>query len=318
MYKTGERKIMPAYHTPSPSPSTSPSISHRPRSDHRPRQYHDDPDEKPESLVKTSLAFLGSVAVASLCAHRFWPKGFTYGDREDWEVREEMYHRSQQGHGHRRRGAGGGEKEKERHRAPAGRGGDRGARREGYRRRGGYRDLDEKGEAEPGPDEEPVVYKTRERSRGSRTREGSRSRNRDRDRDRHRSRGRSSDGGSSDRHSHRGRTGSVSSASRDTDRSDRSRAARKESRYYPPAPQRYAIERGGSRRSSWDGGGARSRNYYDDDDDREVVADREEAEPVYARRVKHAPRSRRSSVDDESGYGRRGRSRYSDDLYYGD
>lgn len=36
-------------------------------------------------MAKTSAVFLGSVAVATVCAHKFWPKGFIYGEKEDWE-----------------------------------------------------------------------------------------------------------------------------------------------------------------------------------------------------------------------------------------
>jgi hypothetical protein len=32
------------------------------------------------------LVFLGSVAAATYAAHKFWPKGITYGDKEDWEL----------------------------------------------------------------------------------------------------------------------------------------------------------------------------------------------------------------------------------------
>lgn len=38
------------------------------------------------SGMKTSLAFLGSVAAATYAAHKFWPKGITYGEKEEWEI----------------------------------------------------------------------------------------------------------------------------------------------------------------------------------------------------------------------------------------
>jgi hypothetical protein len=216
-------------------------------------------------------------------------------------VREEKYRQAHQHHGSRRHG---GEDNEKRQRQR----GDRGARREGYRRRSGG--LEGMEGSYPAEKQEEVVYKVREKPRRSRTREGSRGRDRSKDR----STERSSDRGSS-RHSERGRTGFVRSSSRDPVASDQGRAARKERRYYPPAPQRYAIDRSGStsgRRSSADG--TRPRNYYYHDQE---VVDERQAEPVYARR-ELAPRSRRSSVDDGSGPGRRGRSRYSEDLYYGD
>lgn len=36
--------------------------------------------------MKTSLVFLGSVAAATYAAHKFWPKGITYGEKEEWEI----------------------------------------------------------------------------------------------------------------------------------------------------------------------------------------------------------------------------------------
>ncbi|KAH6661160.1 hypothetical protein BKA67DRAFT_654295 [Truncatella angustata] len=38
------------------------------------------------SGLKTSLVFLGSVAAATYAAHKFWPKGVTYGEKEEWEI----------------------------------------------------------------------------------------------------------------------------------------------------------------------------------------------------------------------------------------
>lgn len=32
---------------------------------------------------------LGAIGAASLAAHKFWPKGITYGDKDDWEVEHE-------------------------------------------------------------------------------------------------------------------------------------------------------------------------------------------------------------------------------------
>ncbi|KAM7195387.1 hypothetical protein V8F33_006728 [Rhypophila sp. PSN 637] len=42
-------------------------------------------------MAKTSAVFLGSVAVATVCAHKFWPKGFIYGEKEEWEKEEAAY-----------------------------------------------------------------------------------------------------------------------------------------------------------------------------------------------------------------------------------
>lgn len=41
--------------------------------------------EKVENIAKTSLVMLGAIGAATLAAHKFWPKGITYGDKEDWE-----------------------------------------------------------------------------------------------------------------------------------------------------------------------------------------------------------------------------------------
>src|SRR5690606_25381604 len=30
--------------------------------------------------------FLGSIAAATLVAHKYWPKGFPHGEKEDWEL----------------------------------------------------------------------------------------------------------------------------------------------------------------------------------------------------------------------------------------
>jgi hypothetical protein len=41
-----------------------------------------------KSALKTSLVFLGAVGAATFAAHKFWPKGVTYGNKEDWEEEE--------------------------------------------------------------------------------------------------------------------------------------------------------------------------------------------------------------------------------------
>lgn len=45
--------------------------------------------EKVENVAKTSLVMLGVIGAASLAAHKFWPKGVTYGDKDDWELEHE-------------------------------------------------------------------------------------------------------------------------------------------------------------------------------------------------------------------------------------
>ncbi|CAN8096376.1 unnamed protein product [Discula destructiva] len=44
--------------------------------------------EKAENVLKTSLVMLGAIGAASLAAHKFWPKGITYGNKDDWEGKE--------------------------------------------------------------------------------------------------------------------------------------------------------------------------------------------------------------------------------------
>ncbi|KAK4187159.1 hypothetical protein QBC35DRAFT_241109 [Podospora australis] len=43
-------------------------------------------DDEESHSHKIPLAFLGSIAAASYLAHKYWPKGFIYGDKEDWEL----------------------------------------------------------------------------------------------------------------------------------------------------------------------------------------------------------------------------------------
>ncbi|KAK3380470.1 hypothetical protein B0T24DRAFT_195761 [Lasiosphaeria ovina] len=84
--------VRPAFPSSFNSPSRSNSFSHSAYADRKPtrRPKHDDDDDdddKVKSYVKGSLIFLGSVAAATYCAHKYWPKGFVYGDKDDWEHR---------------------------------------------------------------------------------------------------------------------------------------------------------------------------------------------------------------------------------------
>lgn len=38
-----------------------------------------------ENMAKTSLVMLGAIGAATLAAHKLWPKGVTYGEKEAWE-----------------------------------------------------------------------------------------------------------------------------------------------------------------------------------------------------------------------------------------
>ncbi|KAK4043843.1 hypothetical protein C8A01DRAFT_31943 [Parachaetomium inaequale] len=108
---------MPTYYTPPQTPITTPSssssscpsrsnsFSHAPstgrRSDATPSSSsssnnnrsrlsklglgkHDEADA--EKKTKIPYFFLGSIAAASLLAHKCWPRGYSYGDKEDWEL----------------------------------------------------------------------------------------------------------------------------------------------------------------------------------------------------------------------------------------
>ncbi|KAK0662998.1 hypothetical protein QBC41DRAFT_329416 [Cercophora samala] len=59
----------------SSSSSFSPKSKHSHSSDHHEEGSH-----------KIPYVFLGSIAAASLLAHKYWPKGYIYGDKEDWEL----------------------------------------------------------------------------------------------------------------------------------------------------------------------------------------------------------------------------------------
>lgn len=104
---------MPTYYTPPQSPtrtsppslsrSTSYSSSNRSSTRNDP---HSSKKSKPSSSSSSSSAaaahkakdearahgvpylFLSSIAAASLLAHRYWPKGYPHGDKEDWELSE--------------------------------------------------------------------------------------------------------------------------------------------------------------------------------------------------------------------------------------
>ncbi|KAI1073431.1 hypothetical protein F5B20DRAFT_516036 [Whalleya microplaca] len=80
--------------SPSTAPrSQSPSPSHSPRSPSpspKPRHRHSPPSsdrlgkDTAKDALKTSLVFLGAVGAVSLVAHKFWPKGTLYGEKESW------------------------------------------------------------------------------------------------------------------------------------------------------------------------------------------------------------------------------------------
>ncbi|KAK4153524.1 hypothetical protein C8A00DRAFT_33753 [Chaetomidium leptoderma] len=97
---------MPTYHTPPQTPSSPPfpsrstSFSHSSssstgRSSNTSGRSRSKPsvdfglskdEKKAEAKKKIPYVFLGTVAAASLLAHKCWPKGFVHGDKEDWEL----------------------------------------------------------------------------------------------------------------------------------------------------------------------------------------------------------------------------------------
>jgi hypothetical protein len=100
---------MPTYHPSPPSPTpTTPSFSSASDSSRFPTRSHSfstsstpsssrsskssrlnkDKDDPADAKKKIPYFFLGSIAAASLVAHKCWPKGFPQGDKEDWELSE--------------------------------------------------------------------------------------------------------------------------------------------------------------------------------------------------------------------------------------
>ncbi|CAK7266333.1 hypothetical protein SEPCBS57363_002039 [Sporothrix epigloea] len=65
---------------------------HQDQQDYR-EEANNDLASLSSSAWKAPLLFVGSVAAATFCIDRFWPKGITYGEKEAWEVREEVFHR---------------------------------------------------------------------------------------------------------------------------------------------------------------------------------------------------------------------------------
>lgn len=48
---------------------------------------------KHRELLKTSAGLLAGIGIASYVAHKFWPKGIMYGDKEEWETTRKVVHR---------------------------------------------------------------------------------------------------------------------------------------------------------------------------------------------------------------------------------
>ncbi|KAB5513351.1 hypothetical protein GE09DRAFT_1231975 [Coniochaeta sp. 2T2.1] len=279
----------------SPSPSSSISRSRsRSRSASRSRtqrlrdKFPEDglSEAKSESIVKTSLVFLGAVGAATLAAHKFWPKGITYGEKEEWEcvekkkVRAAVREADAEGRGGSRGGRDG--------RGVAGR--DNGGRGDG--RRGVVVAAGAGGAAGY------AASSSSGGSRGDRDRDRDRERERDRDMykidERNSGRGGTSAGGgyyareevivrdksvdprprSQLRDRSMSRERDYRAPSRGAERYDAAPPAavierrtntRREVEYYPPSPPRLTVERGGG---STAGGSTRDRSrsvVYDDE-----------------------------------------------------
>ncbi|KAH8899073.1 hypothetical protein GQ53DRAFT_759274 [Thozetella sp. PMI_491] len=340
---------MPMYRTPpstppsSPPPSRSPSASRsrtyskrssktnsRSRSSsqssarsHASRASTTTPSK--ESVIKTSLVFLGSVAAATFAAHKFWPKGITYGDKEEWECEEHAHRKVKKDLREERARA--------RKEVPDRRGeyayGTREERRARYREGATGRPGGGRGDSTYVAREE--VYERVVPARGaSRERGMSRDRGPEREREREWDRYSQSSGSGSGR-------GRASSRDRSAELQIERQTVRREARYYPPAPQRYMLEPApppAPRRQSMDRSQQRrpweedpplrekepvyvSRGPPPEPRSRRASLERgppprtyeDEPEVVYVSRAAPEPRSRRVSVDPGS------RRRYEDDEY---
>jgi len=255
--------------------------------------------------VKTSLVFLGSIVAATFCAHRFWPKGVTYGEREEWEIERVQAHIKRDLANEKRAG---------RRRRPASMV-DPGAR--DARSRGGYA-FDSEPERGPGRDRavrgdmaEPKRHRSRDGRRrsyyaaekeaesgssfsssrsGGTERDGSRERERDE---------RDSPGRRREAERPGGRRRSMEDAEGDV----RRRPSRRRNSYYPPPPQRYYIAPEGYRSRPPSVGSYQPRRQSGEGyRSRPVSVEGRRSQPYYAEietEYVEAPprRARRSSVD---------------------
>lgn len=127
---------MPTYYTPPQSPTRRSSASFRSssgpnshyssrpgssrsssrsRSRSRSRPPRSKHGKETEEKVKDGIPylFLGSIAAASLLAHKYWPKGFLHGDKADWELPAEHARHDKQKRLAEQQGARGGRREGE-------------------------------------------------------------------------------------------------------------------------------------------------------------------------------------------------------------
>ncbi|KAK4178020.1 hypothetical protein QBC36DRAFT_288977 [Triangularia setosa] len=76
----------PSYPSSHSSRSNSKSIKSSLSSSSSKSKHSNPPDNHEGGNRKIPYVFLGSIAAASLLAHKYWPKGYIYGDKEDWEL----------------------------------------------------------------------------------------------------------------------------------------------------------------------------------------------------------------------------------------
>ncbi|KAK3374802.1 hypothetical protein B0H63DRAFT_256505 [Podospora didyma] len=87
-----------SFHAPSRWKSTSSYSGRKPPQRHHSDDGHDDDhhsddhhskdedEKKHHPHTKGGLLFLGTIAAAAFAAHKYWPKGFLYGEPNHWEV----------------------------------------------------------------------------------------------------------------------------------------------------------------------------------------------------------------------------------------
>ncbi|KAL2131187.1 hypothetical protein VTI74DRAFT_5435 [Chaetomium olivicolor] len=181
-------------------------------------------DAKAEAKDKFPYLFLGSIAAASFLAHKYWPRGFPHGEKEDWELSEwarrakmrEMKEKAPKTGGS---GWDGGRNNK--------RGGCDGGREGGRARGGGFYGVEEtSGHGGGDGDDDGRGYGwDRDRDIASRGRSRSRCR---------------------DQESRRGRDWYDDMRHRRDTSRERTELIETTERYCPLAPNRYFLEQGGS------------------------------------------------------------------------
>ncbi|KAK7407952.1 hypothetical protein QQX98_009869 [Neonectria punicea] len=80
-------KSLPSSHHGSRSRSSSKSTSRSPSRRahrHKPQPEHQQ-DHQHHGLFKTSASLIAGIGLATVIAHKVWPKGVVHGDEDDWE-----------------------------------------------------------------------------------------------------------------------------------------------------------------------------------------------------------------------------------------